>query len=169
MAAVQIYYRNCGAQASWWRRGLLHPGGAGSLEKKPWVWTTVVGEEGVLNSGPASPPIELAEVGRELAVACGKQSLLKEVGEVLALVFGVPSTPQDVRQEIRPSLVLVKEERLFRKGMGQDRVPRQNKPRANWIIFTSTFGGPIFSSSVCTLRKTRSNLDEKAAKGGVGK
>ena len=119
MAAVQIYYRNCGAQASWWRRGLLHPGGAGSLEKKPWVWTTVVGEEGVLNSGPASPPIELAEVGRELAVACGKQSLLKEVGEVLALVFGVPSTPQDVRHLVKPSLVLVKEERLFPKGMGR--------------------------------------------------
>ena len=98
MAAVQIDYRNCGAHASWWRRGLLYPGGAGSLEKKPWVWTTVVGEEGVLNSGPASPPIELAEVGRELAAVCGKQSPLKEVGEVLALVFGVPSTPQDVRQ-----------------------------------------------------------------------
>ena len=58
----------------------------------------MAGEEGVLNSGPASPPIELAEVGRELAVARGKQSPLKGVGEVLALVFGVPSTPQDVRQ-----------------------------------------------------------------------
>ena len=90
MAAVQIYYRNCGAHASWWRRGLLRPGGAGSLEKKPWVWTTVAGEEGVLNSGPASPPIELAEVGQVLAVAGGNQSLLEEVGEASALVLENP-------------------------------------------------------------------------------
>ena len=72
-----------------------------------------------MNSGPDSPPIELAEVGQVLAVVCGKESLLKEVGEVLALVFGEPSTPQDVRQEMRPSLVLVKEERLSREGMGR--------------------------------------------------
>ena len=78
-----------------------------------------MGEGGVWNPGPGGPPIELAEVGQVLAVARGKQSLLREVREGLALALREPSSPWDVRRKMGPNLDLVKGEQLFREDMGR--------------------------------------------------